>query len=392
MTNVDRVKEYVERHRHDIVRFTSELISIQSLTGSEGRVAQSVKAKMEELGYDSVKIDELGNVIGLIGQGTPDILFDSHMDTVTVTDEELWSFDPYSGDIIDGFVCGRGAVDMKGGLASSIYAGAAVKALGFALDKTVCVVASVMEEDYDGEALYHICSNPLYRPKRVVICEPSSLHLALGHRGRALIRIKTEGVAAHGSAPEQGVNAIYKMQPIIARVESLSCMFIDSPQYQGSVTLSVIESTSVSANAVPSSCEVLLDRRLGLIEDRSYIEKEMKDLLMGTDASWEIVRVEGVSWTGGKVVLESFLPAWESSDGSYFTKLGQLAYETLFRKTPDHFFWDFCTNGVTSAGKLGIPTIGFGPGLPELAHKRDERCSIDEILKATEFYGILCSF
>ncbi len=375
--------------QNDLIRFTQELIQIESLTGDEAKLAQRVKKEMESLDYDDVYIDDLGNVIGIIGIGEPGILFDSHMDTVQVDDGPQWSFNPFGGEIINGNICGRGAVDMKGGLAASVYAGAAVKALGLK-DKTIAVSCSVMEEDYDGEALYYLCTKGRFKPEHVIICEPSSLKLALGHRGRALLTVDTEGVAAHGSAPEHGINAVYKMQPIIDKVEKLSDTFIKRPGKNGSITLSIIESTAVSANAVPTKCRIFLDRRLALHEDREYIDREMQELLEGTDAVWDVFQVAGTSWTGNRVNLDSFLPAWQLDPEGPLADLSRKAYREVFSHEPEPFFWNFCTNGVASAGRLGIPTIGLGPGDPLLAHKRDECCPIEQIRKAVEFYATVC--
>ncbi len=389
MDKLAQINTYIENHRNEIINFARELVAIKSMTGKESQVALAIKKKMESLHYDEVIIDTLGNVIGKIGFGNPDILFDSHMDTVTVTDSAEWAFNPYGGEVIDNFVCGRGAVDMKCGLAAAVYAGGALKAIGLAYGNTIGVSATVMEEDYDGAALYQLCCDPKHTPKHVVICEPSSLQLALGHRGRALIEVETTGVAAHGSSPEKGVNAIYAMQPVIQRIEELSNTFIHSEKHKGSITLSIIESTAVSANAVPSSCRIFIDRRLSLEENKTYIENEMGSLLQGIQASWRISQIKGNSWTGEPLVLDSFLPAWEISSKDPFSLLAQKTYSQLFQEDPKPFFWNFCTNGVASSGKLNIPTIGFGPGNPELAHKRDEKCSIYEMLRATEFYALL---
>jgi putative selenium metabolism hydrolase len=313
------------------------------------------------------------------------------MDTVMVDDADEWSFNPFGGEIIDGNVCGRGSADMKGGLAASVYAVAAVKALGLAGSEAIAVSCSVMEEDYDGEALYYLCTQGRFKPENVIVCEPSTLKMALGHRGRALITIDTQGVAAHGSAPEKGVNAVYKMRPVISRVEDLSRNFIEDPGKKGSITLSIIESTAVSANAVPTKCRIFLDRRLALGEDRDYIEKELKELLKGIDAVWDVYQVVGKSWSGEDVILDSFLPAWKIESDLPLAKKGKEAYRQVFEKDPEPFMWEFSTNGVASAGRLGIPTIGLGPGDPLLAHKRDELCPLSEILKAAEFYAALCA-
>ena len=177
-------------------------------------------AKMQELGYDEVTMDEVGNVVGRIGEGEAALLFDGHMDTVGVMDEDLWTVGPFSGEIRDGKLYGRGAADTKCPLVAAIYGATLAKRAGLAEGKAIYVSASAMEEDYDGEAVRLMLEKrPDLRPRGVVICEPTSLMIATGHRGRSLIEINMQGKSAHGSAPELGINPVYLMQEVVARVQ-----------------------------------------------------------------------------------------------------------------------------------------------------------------------------
>lgn len=376
---------YLKKLEQELIEFAQEVVRIQSYTGEEGDLAKVVKAKMESLEYDEVFIDPLGNVIGVIGNGPKKIMFDSHMDTVVVNDSELWSEGPFKGDIVDGNLFGRGSVDMKSAMAASIYAGHIIKKLGYDKGKTIYVSASVMEEDYDGEPLHYVCQENNIMPDYAVICEPSNLELALGHRGRALLKIHTSGVSAHGSAPEKGVNAVYKMNEIVSRVEALGEKFMAIEGDKGSVALTKIESQAVSYNAIPPDCTIFLDRRLIIGEDLAFITKEMETLLQGTDATWEIHDETGKSWTGETLVLHSFLPAWEIQKDHELTVAFREACKEVNGEEPVMMKWDFCTNGVASA-RLGIPTIGLGPGDPKLAHMRDEHCPISQIIGACKLY------
>lgn len=384
-----KIKEFLVDVETKLIKFTQDIIRIKSYTGQEEELAMFVKDKMIELGYDDVIVDELGNVIGIIGNGETKVLYDSHIDTVGVNDAQEWSVDPFGGEIKDGKIYGRGSVDMKSAVAATVYAGYAIKKLGLDKDKTIYISASVMEEDYDGEALAYLCKENDIKPDYVVICEPSSLDLALGHRGRALLKVRIEGIAAHGSAPEKGDNAVYKMNTIVSRVEELGKKFIKTEGDKGSLALTKIESVSVSLNAIPDKCSIYLDRRLIIGEDKEFITKEMEELLAGTDATWEILDVIGKSWNKEDVVLHSFLPAWEIDKNHILTKACIKTFKNFNEKEPNMFKWDFCTNGVTTAGKMGIPTIGFGPGNGKLAHTRDENCPIKEIIHACEFYTLL---
>ncbi len=380
-----QIKGLLEEIRPDLIEFAQEIIRIKSYTEKEEKLAMFVKKKMIELGYDEVLVDKLGNVIGVIGNGPTKVLFDSHIDTVEVNDAPEWSIGAFSGEIVDDKLYGRGAVDMKSAVAATVYAGYAIKKLGLDKGKTIYISTSVMEEDYDGEPLYYLCTKNDIKPDFAIICEPSSLDLALGHKGRALIKVNIEGVSAHGSAPEKGVNAVYKMNTIIKRVEELGKKFTAMEGEKGSLALTKIESEAVSINAIPPKCSIYLDRRLIIGEDREFIAKEMEELLAGTNATWEVYDEVGKSWTGQDLVLHSFLPAWEIDKDHRLTKACLSSFKDLNGKEPKMFKWDFCTNGVATA-KLGIPTIGIGPGDAKLAHTRDENCPVFEIIGAFEFY------
>ncbi|WP_435789463.1 YgeY family selenium metabolism-linked hydrolase, partial [Clostridium sp.] len=386
------IRKFLSSIETELIKFTQDIIRIKSYTGQEEKLAMFIKEKMIELEYDDVIVDKLGNVIGVIGNGETKVLYDSHMDTVEVNDAEEWSVDPFGGEIKDGKIYGRGAADMKAGVAATVYAGYAIKKLGLDKGKTVYISTSVMEEDYEGKAIVHFSKEYNIRPDYVVICEPSSLNLALGHKGRAVFKVDTEGVAAHGSAPENGVNAIYKMKLIIDRVEELGNRFMAMEGENGTLALTKIESEAVSINAIPDKCSIYLDRRLVKGEDELFIEKEMETLLAGTDATWHIFDKVGKSWTGEELILHSFLPCWEIDKKNRLVNASLNAFEELNGKIPRMFKWNFCTNGVGTAGEMGIPTIGFGPADPKFAHTRNENCPISDIIKACEFYTNLVNY
>jgi putative selenium metabolism hydrolase len=372
--------------KEELIEFTQSLVRIKSLSGQEGEIIKFIEEKMIALGYDEVTIDSMGNLVGRIGNGEKAILFDSHVDTVEVKDEEQWDIPPFSGEIVEGRLHGRGSVDMKSGAAASIYAGAIAKKMGFTPGKTIYVSCSVFEEDCDGENLKHLFKELNFKPNYMVICEPSNNTIALGHKGKAQISIKTHGVSAHGSAPEKGLNAIYEMAEIIQRVEktNLELMKRDGPR--GTLVMSRISSVSVSLNAVPSECEVYLDRRMVPGETEDAIKQEMDRIIEDKNATWEVGTLYRKSWTGMEIKYEPFHLAWKIELDHELSKACIAAYRENFGVEPTAYeFWDFSTNAVTPVS-MGIPTIGFGPGEYKLAHMRNESCLLDQILDACGFY------
>lgn len=370
----------------ELIEFSQSLVRIKSFSGQEGDIARFIERRMIDLGYDQVIIDSMGNVLGRIGNGEKAIMFDSHMDTVEVNDEEKWDVPPFSGAIVDGYLYGRGSVDMKSGAAASIYAGARAKKLGADSGKSIYVSCSVSEEDCDGVNLEHLLKETDLKPDYMIICEPSENIITLGHKGKAQIIIKTFGVSAHSSAPEKGVNAIYEMAEIIQRVEKANAELMKRDGPRRTLAISRISSTSASINAVPSECEVYLDRRIVPGESEDDIKKEMDQIIKGKNATWEVGTLYRKSWTGMAFIYEPFHLAWEIDLNHELTRTCIAAYHEHFGSDPAKYnFWDFSTNAVTPV-RLGIPTIGFGPGESKLAHMCNERCEVNQIMDACGFY------
>lgn len=375
----------------DLLGFAQDLVRIQSISGQEGEVVRRIAAQMEALGFDDVRIDHCGSVLGRVGCGEKSILFDSHVDTVEVTDPDLWEVPPFSGRIADGFLWGRGSVDMKSGAAASIYAAALAKRANALAGKTVYVSCTVDEEYCDGEALGRLIAEFELSPDLAVVCEPSSNLITLGHKGKAQVVITTQGVSAHGSAPEKGVNAVYEMAEIIQRIEQRNHELSGTPGPHGTLVLSQISSTSVSLNAVPSACAVYLDRRMVRGETEAAVRAEMDRLVAGKHASWEIGALHRQTWTGAQLVYQPFHLAWEISPEHELSMAFRAACSEIFGKPPDRYdYWDFSTNAVALV-RLGIPTIGFGPGEHKLAHMRNERCPTSQIVEACAVYNRVIS-
>ena len=372
--------------KKELIAFTQSLVRIKSVSGQEEEIVTFIEKKMNALGYDEVIIDSMGNVVGRIGNGKKVIMFDSHIDTVEVKDEEKWEVPPFSGNIIDGCLYGRGSVDMKSGAAASMYAGAIAKNMGFDSGKTIYVSCSVLEEDCDGENLKHLFKELDIKPNYMIICEPSDNKITLGHKGKAQLSIKTYGISAHGSAPEKGMNAIYEMAEIIKRVEKTNVELTKKDGLGGTLVMSRISSTGASLNAVPSECEAYLDRRMVPGETEDAIKKEMDRIIKGKHATWEVGTLSRKSWTGMEIKYRPFHLAWKIDQNHELTRACTAAYHETFEGDPiEYDFWDFSTNAVTPVS-MGIPTIGFGPGEYKLAHMHSEHCNVHQIIDACGFY------
>lgn len=372
--------------KHDLIKFVQKSVQTRSYSDEEGNFANLIKSEMEKLGFDQVFIDSTGNVVGKIGNGPKIIHFDSHMDTVEVNDEKDWKQPPFSGNIVDGYLWGRGSVDMKSSLCASIYATAAARDKGYIDGKTIYVTGTVCEEYCDGENLKHLYEELSLKPDYCIICEPSNNVITLGHKGKAQIKIKTYGVSSHGSAPEKGVNAVYEMAEIISRVDELNKSLYKEGESHGTIVLSDISCVSASLNAVPSECSIYLDRRLAFGETLEQVKSEMDELIKNKNASWEVGTLYHTTWKNRKLEYQPMHNPWRIEKDHILTKSLIKAYEDVYKKEPEEFdFWDFGTNAITPVS-MGIPTIGFGAGEYKLAHMVNERCKVEQIEEACEVY------
>ena len=375
--------------KQELIDFAQRAVQTRSYSDEEGAFAKCIQAEMQKLGYDEAVIDSTGNVVGRIGNGKKIIHFDGHMDTVKVNNPEEWQQDPFGGKIVDGWLWGRGSVDMKSALCSSIYAAAQARDLGYTEGKTIYVTGTVCEEYCDGEYLKQLYAERGLRPDYCIICEPCDNVITLGHKGKAQVRIRTHGVSAHGSAPEKGKNAVYEMAEIISRVEALNKSLYRENAPHGTIVLSDISCVSASLNAVPSECAIYLDRRLMLGETLEQVKAEMEQLIAGKNADWEVGTLHHTTWTGAKLTYEPLHNPWKIAEDHVLTKALRRAYQGVYGQQPDRFdFWDFGTNAITPVA-MGIPTIGFGPGEYKLAHMTDERCSVKKIEEACDVYARL---
>ncbi|HEX2865580.1 MAG TPA: YgeY family selenium metabolism-linked hydrolase [Ignavibacteriales bacterium] len=370
----------------------SRLIKKMSLSTKERDAAIELKNIMTEADFDEVKTDGLGNVIGRIGNGPKVIAFDAHIDTVDTGNPDNWHFDPFGGEILDGFVHGRGSVDQKGGASAFVTAGRIIKEMGLSEGKTIYFIGSVMEEDCDGLCWKYIIEEDGIKPEFVVVTEPTNLNIYRGQRGRMEIEVTFQGLSSHGSAPERGINAIYMGARTALKVEFLN-RFLPSDLFLGKGSLSVTEfvSKSPSLCAVADYSRIHLDRRLTWGENRDGALREIQEIIMDIKAKAEVLNYREKAYTGFEYGMEKYYPTWKLEEEHPLIQSGKEAFKDLFNKNPCIDKWTFSTNGVVINGIYGIPVLGFGPGNEVLAHAPDEKVPVDDLIKAAAFYAHLMS-
>jgi len=354
-----------------------------------------LKDMCEKAGFDEVRIDGLGNLLARVGKGKKILAIDAHIDTVGVGDRSQWKKDPFSGDIENGLVHGRGTSDQTGGAAAMITAGRILKELGYKGDYSVWFVFTIIEEDCDGMCWKYLIEEEKFVPDFFVSTEPTSLRLYRGHRGRMEMEVHMKGISCHGSAPERGVSAAYKAARAALAIEKLNEeLKPDEDNFlgKGTVTVSQIKVQGPSQCAVPDEAMLYLDRRLTWGETKELAIQQVKDAVLaaGVDEVEVVMPEYNIpSWTGMKYGQELYFPTWKFPADHPFVKAGVAAHEAAQGQAPIVDKWTFSTNAVSVAGRHGIPSIGFGPGDENQAHAPNEITRVDDLWKAAAFYAAL---
>ncbi len=389
---VKKIKERVKSYEPEMVQFLRDIVAIPSESCQEKEVVQRIKEEMEKVGFDEVTIDPMGNILGRIGSGPRVIAYDAHIDCVGVGNPDEWQWDPFAGKMEDGIVYGRGACDQKSGMAAMVYAGKTIKDLKLHDDFSLYFVGTVQEEDCDGLCWQYIVKEGGLQPEFVVVTEPTDLNIYRGQRGRMEMKVITEGVSCHGSAPERGINSIYKMGPIIQGIKELNPrLHVDEFLGKGTITMTHITNETPSLNAVPNRTVAYLDRRLTDGEDKELAIGQVKEVIekAGTEARVEMLHYETPSYTGLVYPTEKYYPTWVVPPQHPVIESSVKAFQELFEKEPKVDKWNFSTNGVAIMGLLDIPCIGFGPGNEIYAHTVNDQVPVEDLWQAAAFYAHL---
>jgi len=392
--NIDfkSVLKRADEYKPAISKFLRDIIAIPSESRQEAKVIQRIKDEMETVGFDRVDIDPMGNILGYIGNGHHLIAMDAHVDTVGVGDPDQWEYDPYKGYEDDEIIVGRGASDQEGGMAAMVYAGKIIKDLHLEDDYTLLITGTIQEEDCDGLCWQYIINENKIRPEFVVSTEPTSCRIYRGQRGRMEIKVATSGISCHGSAPERGDNAIFKMAPILNELQVLHTRLKEDDFLgKGSLTVSEIFSSSPSRCAVADGCWVSIDRRLTAGETGAYALQQIRDLPAAREVEARVAMYsyDQPSYTGLVYPTESYFPAWTLEEDHPACQTLVAGYKHLFGEDPIVDKWTFSTNGVAITGMSGIPCIGFGPGHEDQAHAPNEKTWKSELVQSAAMYAVI---
>lgn len=379
----------------DLASFLRDLVQTPSPSTQEGAVAERIVAEMKRLDFRNVHVDRIGNVVGWIGPGCgPLLMLNGHMDTVQVSDPKAWSRAPLGAEIEDGVMYGLGTCDMKGGLAAMIYGAKLLHDADVTLKGDLVVACVVQQEPCEGLGSRVLIEEEGVRPDWVVLGEPTGLDVNRGQRGRLEMRLVTHGRSAHAACPALGQNAIYAAARLVFGLELLAEQLADDDFLgSGSLTVTDITSGASSRNAVPDRCELIIDRRLTVGENETKAIAEVQRVIAreGVQAEVEVTEYRATSYNGYPCHNREFYPAWVMAEDHPLVVSTVCAVRDELGRRPQVSRWDFSTEGVFTAGEAGIPTVGFGPGDPRLAHTADEHVRLDDVYAAAPVYARLAA-
>ncbi|MFC2037144.1 YgeY family selenium metabolism-linked hydrolase [Chloroflexota bacterium] len=380
-------------HAEAMATFLQELVRIPSLSSHEEAVAIRLAEEMRRVGFAEVRTDRIGNVIGRVGSGRgPRLVLNGHMDTVDVGELARWPHPPYEGVIEDGILHGRGACDMKGGLAAMVYGVKALLDAGIELAGDLYLVGVVQEEPCEGLAMRVLIEEEGLLPDYVVLGEPSNLQVRVGHRGRVELQVEVQGRAAHAASPSLGTNAVHNAARLIFGLELLAARLATDPLLgQGTLAITEIASQAASRNAVPDCCKFYIDRRLTLGETERKALAEIQNIINTEelDAEVTVTQYQTTSYAGYPCRARNSFPAWVMPEDHPLVQTTVRSVRETLGYRPRLGRWTFSTDGTYTAGVANIPTVGFGPGEERYVHTLDEQIRLNDVADAARVYASL---
>ncbi|MDB4196999.1 acetylornithine deacetylase/succinyl-diaminopimelate desuccinylase family protein [Ascidiaceihabitans sp.] len=407
----------IDGKREDLIQLTQDLIRIPTLNPpgeNYGAICDFLNKRLQASGFetqlirafdtpgDSERYPRWNIIARREGTSLGDCVhFNSHTDVVDVGSG--WTFDPFGGEIADGNIYGRGACDMKGGLASSIIAAEAFIEQYPNFSGAIEISGTADEESGGYGGVAYLAEHGHFSPEKVqhvIIPEPLQKdRICLGHRGGWWAEIETKGEIAHGSMPFLGDCAVRHMGAVIHEFEDKLFPIMAArrtempvvPEGAKSSTMNINsihggqkeqsdDFTGLPAHCVPDSCRIVIDRRFLVEEPLDQVRGEVTDLLEG-------LRVTRPDFEYELTELNSVLPSMTDKTAPVVETVAQ-AIEDVMGKVPEYVAspGTYDQKHIDRIGKLKN-CIAYGPGILEMAHKPDEYIGINDMLDSAKVMG-----
>jgi succinyl-diaminopimelate desuccinylase len=382
----------------ELIALTRDLIHIPSVVrpgdpaGTEAAVAAHVEQWFRQEGFD-VEVQAVApgrpNVLAMLGDRAagPTLLLEGHTDVVTEGDPGQWSHAPFEADLVDGRIYGRGAADMKSGLAAAMIAAAVLKRSGARLGGRL-VVGALVDEEADMLGVKHLVRTPLGRElTAAIICEPEQNELCLEQRGVVWARVTARGRMAHGAMPEAGVNTIVALSALVReapRLERRLRMLCARSRYLRPPTVTPTVMTAPvkgvpQSNVIPAVAQATLDVRLTPGPDADAVAKEIDeacrraaDACPGATVEWE--------------PINGFRLATQVDRTEPLVRAMARAVRRATGEAPRYGGVPGSTDGTILRMELGIPIVTCGPGNRLIPHQVDEYVEVGQLIDAARIY------
>lgn len=370
------------------VNFLQQLIRLNSVNppGNEGEVAHFIATYFANVPGCSVRLISIGPgrsnveiVFASKRKTLPALLFTGHLDTVSTGELSNWMYDPFAASMVDEKIYGRGAADMKGGVAAMVLALEALARSSSELACDVIFLGTVGEEVDQAGACVFLKEGKMEHVGAVIVGEPTNGDLGPAHKGALYLRLSTYGRTAHGSTPEQGVNAVKHMIALVDHIEKHVALVAPPHALLTPPTLTLTTfSGGVQTNVIPDRAQATLDIRTvpGLEHDFviRQVEQAIAELtqhLPGFRAEMEILNDR---------------PSVSTPTEAPLMALAQQVYRDILGRQPIIRAPSFYTDASVLSVSRQIPTIIYGPGDDRLAHQSDEFIRVDAYLTSIHFY------
>lgn len=405
------VFEEIEKQEKSLVRLCQDLIRFPTINppGNDYQaIVEYIGNRLKNRGFSIEYVRAYGapgdsadypryNVIARYetGRHGPCVHFNSHIDVVETGDG--WTKDPFAAELIDGKIYGRGACDMKGGLAASIIAAEALISSDIELKGAIEISGTADEESGGLGGVAYLAEKGYFSKDRVdhvIIPEPLNVdRVCLGHRGVWWAEIETHGRIAHGSMPFLGDCAVRHMGAVVAEFEdklypAMAARFTEMPVVPEGAKQSTLNINSIHGGqeegsgglpspCVPDSCRMIIDRRFLVEEDLKEVKGEVTTILNGLKTSREGFKYEI------RDMLE-VIPSMTDINSPVVQETAN-AIKDVLGKDPDFI----CSPGtydqkhIDRIGNLK-DCIAYGPGILELAHQPDEYVEVDDMVNSAK--------
>ncbi|RIM59543.1 M20 family metallopeptidase [Staphylococcus arlettae] len=363
------------------VEFLQSLITIDSTNppGNEAAVTELFKTRCEQNDVP-YEITDLGNnrnnfsVTLTAKDNTEDkLLLSGHTDTVKIGAQQ-WQFDPFAATINNGKLYGRGTTDMKSGLAELYLALESLYKEGFTPTKNIEFLATAGEEVDSIGAEHYVASTNMDNIKAIIIAEPTSEKVVVGHKGALWIEVTLTGKTAHGAMPEQGINAIEGMNKVLNLVDELKEEWLEeqAPLGKSSISANLI-SGGIQTNVIPDSCTLNVDIRSVTPNLHEKLYSEFTERLE------DIFSAENSPEVSTKILLNRATVLTEE-DESIITSALDVANANEVSGV------SYYTDGSVLNPDSNIPTLIYGPGIETLAHQPNEYVEVDAFERSIEYF------